>query len=81
MKSSPVEIPEYAGPGVPLAVTAALNHAGVEIDYMEFAAATGWAFSFGYLYDGVWPAHMAVRGTPGGDVPMVSHAWKTLHNP
>jgi hypothetical protein len=64
------EIPEYAGSGVPLAVVAALNHAGVEIDFMEFAAASGWAFSFGYHYEDVSPAHMAVRGDPQSDGPM-----------
>jgi len=63
------EIPDYAGPGVPLGVVAALNHAGVEIDYMEFAAASGWAFSFGYKYDDVSAAYMAVRGNPEADGP------------
>ena len=63
------EIPEYCGAGVPLAVVAALNHAGVQIDFMEFAAASGWAFSFGYKYDDVSPAHMAVRGNPKADGP------------
>lgn len=63
------EIPEYAGAGVPLAVTAALNHAGVDIDYMTFAAATGWAFSFGYKYDDISTAFLAVRGDPQGDGP------------
>jgi len=63
------EIPEYAGAGVPLAVVAALNHAGIDIDFMEFAAATGWAFSFGYSYDDVSAAYMAVRGDPKADGP------------
>lgn len=63
------EIPEYAGAGVPLGVVAALNHAGVEIDFMEFAAASGWAFSFGYKYDDVSAAYMAVRGDPEADGP------------
>jgi len=63
------EIPEYAGAGVALAVTAALNHGGVNVDYMTFAAATGWAFSFGYRYDDISPAFMAVRGNPQGDGP------------
>ena len=33
----------------------------------EFTAASGWAFSFTYLYDDVSPSHQAVRGVPGGD--------------
>jgi hypothetical protein len=63
-------IPDYAGAGVPLAVVAALNHAGIDVGFMEFAAASGWAFSFGYQYDDESPAYMAVRGTPGADGPM-----------
>lgn len=63
------EIPDYAGAGVPLGVVAALNHAGVEIDFMEFAAASGWAFSFGYTYGDISPAFMAVRGDPRADGP------------
>lgn len=63
-------IPDYAGAGVPLAVVAALNHAGIPIRFMEFAAASGWAFSFGYRYDDISPAFMAVRGTPGSDGPL-----------
>lgn len=51
-----VAIPDYAGAGVPLGVVAALNHAGVDIGFMEFAAASGWAFSFAYLYDDISPA-------------------------
>ncbi len=70
VRRSEVEIPQYAGAGVPLAVVAALNHAGVEMDFMEFAAASGWAFSFGYRYDDVSPAFMAVRGSPDADGPM-----------
>ncbi|MEJ2678960.1 MAG: hypothetical protein P8174_07800 [Gemmatimonadota bacterium] len=62
-------IPDYAGAGVPLAVVAALNHAGVDVGFMEFAAASGWAFSFGYRYDDESPAFMAVRGEPGKDGP------------
>jgi hypothetical protein len=62
-------IPEYAGAGVPMAVVAALNHAGIPIRYMEFAAASGWAFSFGYLYDDISPAFMGVRGNPEEDGP------------
>jgi len=63
------EVPEYAGAGVPLGVVAAMNHAGIDIRYMEFAAASGWAFSFGYRYGDESPAHMAVRGEPGADGP------------
>ena len=62
-------IPEYAGAGVPLGVVAALNQAGVNIGFMEFAAASGWAFTFGYLYLDISPAYMAVRGKPGSDGP------------
>jgi hypothetical protein len=63
------EIPKYAGAGAPLAVVAALNRAGVEIDFMEFAAASGWAFSFAYTYDDISPAYMAVRGNTQYDGP------------
>jgi hypothetical protein len=63
-------IPDYAGAGVPLSVVAALNHAGVDLRFMEFAAASGWAFSFGYLYHEESPAYMAVRGDPGSDGPL-----------
>ncbi len=62
-------LPEYAGAGLPLAVVAALNHAGIEIDYSTFVATTGWAFSFGYEYDDISPAFMAVRGDPDADGP------------
>jgi hypothetical protein len=69
VRRSTVEIPRYAGAGVPLAVVAALNYAGTEMDFMEFAAASGWAFSFGYRYEDVSPAFMAVRGNPESDGP------------
>ncbi len=62
-------IPPYAGVGVVLGTVAALNHAGVEIEFMEFAAASGWAFSFGYRYDDISPAYVAVRGRPDRDGP------------
>lgn len=62
-------IPDYAGAGVPLGVVAALNHASIPIRFMEFAATSGWAFSFGYLYDDISPAYMAVRGSPTSDGP------------
>jgi hypothetical protein len=64
------EIPEYAAAGVPLGVVAALNHAGVAIDFVEFVAATGWAFSFAYRYDDISPAYLAVCGKPGRNGPM-----------
>ena len=69
IQRSSEEIPEYAGAGVPLGVVAALNHAGVDIDFMEFTAASGWAFSFGYRYDDISPAFLAVRGDPKSDGP------------
>jgi hypothetical protein len=72
------EIPEYAGAGVPLGVVAALNDAGIDIDYMEFAAATGWAFSFGYGYDNLPAAYMAVRGNPKEDGPLEVFAFLPL---
>jgi hypothetical protein len=52
-----------------MAVVAALNHASIPIRFMEFASASGWAFSFGYSYDDISPAYMAVRGNPGSDGP------------
>lgn len=72
------EIPEYAGAGVPLCVVAALNRAGVDMDFMDFAAASGWAFSFGYRYDDVSPAHMAIRGDPASDGPFEVFAFLPL---
>jgi hypothetical protein len=68
-------IPPYAGAGVPLAVVAALNHAGVPIRFMEFAAASGWAFSFGYVYHDASAAYMAVRGNPERDGPFETFAF------
>lgn len=62
-------LPEYAGAGVPLAVVAAMNHAGIPIRFMEFVAASGWAFSFGYLYHDISAAFMGVRGDPTADGP------------
>jgi hypothetical protein len=72
------KIPEYAGAGVPLAVTAALSHGGVDIDFMDLAAASGWAFSFGYRYDDISPAYMAVRGKPDADGPLEVFAFLPL---
>jgi hypothetical protein len=62
-------IPDYAGAGVPLGVVAALNHAGFPVSFMEFAAVSGWSFSFSYLYRDISPAFMAVRGNPDLDGP------------
>jgi hypothetical protein len=70
MAHSEQPIPDYAGAGVPLAIVAALNHAGVPVRFMEFAAASGWAFSVGYVYDDISAAFMAVRGQPGSDGPL-----------
>jgi len=55
--------------GLPTAYVHALNHAGIDIDFADFAAMSGWAFSFGYKYDDFATAYLAVRGTPGGDGP------------
>jgi hypothetical protein len=49
---------------------AALNHAGVPVRFMEFAAANGWSFSFGYLNNDISAAFMAVRGHPESDGPL-----------
>jgi hypothetical protein len=59
----------YQGAGVPTAYVQALNRAGTEIDFAEFTAVSGWAFSFGYKYGDISPAFMAIRGEPGGDGP------------
>ena len=67
---SEVPIPVYAGAGVPTAIVAGLNHAGVPIKFMEFAAATGWSFSFSYCYNDISAAFMAIRGKPGDDGPL-----------
>jgi hypothetical protein len=72
------DIPQYAGAGVPLGVVAALNHGGIAVDFMEFAAASGWAFSFGYRYDDVSPAHLAVRGDSRADGPFEVFAFLPL---
>jgi beta-lactamase regulating signal transducer with metallopeptidase domain len=55
--------------GLPTAYVQALNHAGIDIDFADFAAMSGWAFSFGYTYDDISTAYLAVRGSPGGDGP------------
>lgn len=55
--------------GLPTAYVQALNHAGIDIDFAEFTALSGWAFSFGYEYDDISTAYLAVRGAPGGDGP------------
>ena len=54
--------------GLPAAYVHALARAGVETDYEEFAALSGWAFSFGYKYGDISPAFMAVDITPDGKV-------------
>jgi hypothetical protein len=53
--------------GLPTAYVQALNQAGTEIDFAGFTAMSGWAFSFGYQYDDIYPAFMAIRGQPGAD--------------
>ena len=63
-------LPTYAGAGLPLAVVAALNGGGIDIDCISFVASSGWAFSFGYQYDDISPAFMAVRGDPAADGPL-----------
>ncbi len=78
LQRSEEAVPEYAGAGVPMAVVAALNQAGVPIRFMEFAAASGWAFSFGYLYGDLSPAYMAVRGNPRSDGPLEVFAFLPL---
>jgi hypothetical protein len=55
--------------GLPTAYVQALNHAGIDIDFADFAALSGWAFSFGYKYDDISTAYLAVRGAPGADGP------------
>ena len=59
----------YLPAGVPLAHVQALNHSGTEIGFAEFAALSGWAFSFGYKYNDISPAFMAVCGHPKDDGP------------
>lgn len=59
----------YLGGGVPFGVVQALNQSGSKIDFEEYAAATGWAFSFGYKYDDIGPSYLAVRGNPSADGP------------
>lgn len=63
--------------GVPLGHVQALNLAGTEIDFAEFVALSGWAFSFSYKYGDVWPAFMAVRGDPNSETPMCAFGWLT----
>ncbi|MHC4715802.1 MAG: hypothetical protein ACYS5V_02425 [Planctomycetota bacterium] len=58
-----------------MGIVAALNHAGETLDYMDFVAATGWAFSFGYKYGDISPAFMAVEGSPRADGPFEVFAW------
>jgi hypothetical protein len=65
----------YLGAGVPKAIVAALNHAGTRIDFNEFVAVTGWAFSFGYKHDDWRTACMAVCGKSGADGPYEVFRW------
>lgn len=69
----------YLGAGVPLAHVHALNHAGTPITFAEFTAATGWAFSFGYGYDSLPTAFLAVCGDPKADGPYEVFRWLTQH--
>lgn len=69
--------PRYLPAGVPLAHVQALNHARRRIGFDEFAACSGWAFSFGYGYDGLQSAFMAVGGDPKGDGPYEVFRWLT----
>jgi len=55
--------------GLPTAYARALDHAGIPLDFAQFAAMTGWAFSFGYTRDDISPAFLAVRGNPQEDGP------------
>ena len=71
------EAPCYLPAGVPLAHVQALNHAGRRIGFDEFAACSGWAFSFGYGYDGLQTAFMAVCGDPKRDGPYEVFRWLT----
>ena len=67
----------YLGVGVPSAYVHALNHAGTPVTFAEFTAATGWAFSFGYGYDNLPTAYMAVCGDPNADGPYEVFRWLT----
>jgi hypothetical protein len=67
----------YLGAGVPVAIVHALKQAGTDISVDEFTAATGWAFSFGYGYDKLSTAFLAVCGKPGRDGPYEVFRWLT----
>ncbi|MBM4038771.1 MAG: hypothetical protein FJ290_09670 [Planctomycetes bacterium] len=67
----------YLGAGVPLAHVLALRKLGTPASFSDFAAASGWAFSFGYAYDGLRTASMAVCGDPKGDGPYEVFRWLT----
>lgn len=67
----------YLPAGVPWAHVLALRHAGETISFSDFAAACGWAFSFGYGYDSLSTAFMAVCGVPGRDGPYDVFSWLT----
>ena len=51
--------------GVARAYVWALRQAGVDIDFTEFTALSGWAFSFVYSYGGTPQVGIRVRGTAG----------------
>jgi RNA polymerase sigma-70 factor (ECF subfamily) len=55
--------------GLPTAYVQALDHAGIAVDFAQFTAMTGWAFSFGYKPDDISPAFLAIRGNPRDDGP------------
>jgi hypothetical protein len=62
------DAPAYT-PHMVRAYLEALHHAGTEVGVDEFAAASGWAFSFSYKYDDISPAFLALRGHPAADGP------------
>ncbi len=55
--------------GVARAYVYALRQAGVDIDFTEFTALSGWAFSFVYNYGNCPQVGIRVRGTAGGQRP------------
>ena len=62
--------------GVPLAYARALSAAGLATDYVEAAAASGWAFSFAYRPGDPSAAYTPLRGLPGhGGSPPQSFRW------
>ncbi|MEI7833466.1 MAG: hypothetical protein WCJ56_09755, partial [bacterium] len=67
----------YGSAGVPNGIVAAFNFAGVKVGYSEFIASTGWAFSFGYKYNDISPASLAVEGNPNEDGPYAMFRYTT----